>query len=175
MAEIEALLRVLRVLSVHARVDKSVSTVALASKLRRRGVGSSMLPLFVSQSLPHPSRQRITQRGVLVTNVSPAANERPRVRRGSVRSPDRMRLGRWRARSSSRSRAIGGLRAPKRAGSGPQATGPGATAITTGCRALGSQRRSRDIFGLLDIGAAMAAHLYGMKVTGACKSVSMAA
>jgi hypothetical protein len=37
VAEIEALLRVLRVLSVHARVDQSVSAVTLASKLRWRG------------------------------------------------------------------------------------------------------------------------------------------
>jgi hypothetical protein len=45
VAEIDALLRVLRALGVHAGVDENVSTVRLASRSRRHGLRSSMLPL----------------------------------------------------------------------------------------------------------------------------------
>jgi hypothetical protein len=45
VAEIDALLRVLRALGVHAGVDENVSTVALASRSASAASRSSMLPL----------------------------------------------------------------------------------------------------------------------------------
>src|SRR5450755_627975 len=114
--------------SARARCPRreSVSTVALASRSRRDGVRSSMLPLFVAQSLPQPSPQRLTQQRLTglarETGAIGVADGSPESASGVVSQP----LGRAApirsSRDTSRSLTEAGLGAARVAGADGRAS-----------------------------------------------------